>query len=400
MYTGQLARTHQIMGNGGRNSISDATLHTYAAELQQAGYVTAHIGKWHMDPTDDPRAGFDHWVSFKGQGSHIDVTLDINGAQIKKDGYTTDLLTDEAIKFIQQDHGGRPYSMMLSYKALHGPFPDDFSNVPPHLRALYDDEPIPLPPSAQVGYTLEGKTMLLNSQAVPGQTGFSRNTTLNQIRMAAHVDENFGRLLEALEQRGQLNDTLIVFTSDNGYFWGEHGLNDKRAAYEESIRIPLLIRFPKLIIGGTFTEALVTGIDLAPTLLEIAGVDVPESMQGKSLLSVLENPYGRVRDAFFAEYFREEITPINAWPIATWKAVRDSCYKYITYPDYGQSWDELYDLYTDPYEMNNIVNRPEAQQTLEEMRTKMAQLEQELLPRSNRSRVAILIMSLMMILLD
>jgi arylsulfatase A-like enzyme len=389
LYTGQYARTHGVKGNGGNNAVSDLTLSTYAPLLQQAGYMTAHVGKWHMNPTHAPRPGFDYWVSFKGQGSHRNVTLNVNGNIINTTGLTTDVLTAYAINFIEQNHGGKPFAMMLAYKAVHFPFPNDQSNVPVHLRTLYENKTIPQPPSALLGYTLDGKPMLQNPPpglnppvpgrtVVPGRTGSTRNTMLNQLRMMAHIDENIGRLLTTLEDSNQLNNTLLLFTSDNGYFWGEHGLGEKRAAYDESIRIPMLMRLPSIIPVDTETDGLVVSADVAPTLLDLAGADIPDTMQGKSLLPIMSNPMTDVRKSFLAEYFQDQRYP----RIHTWKAVRTEHYKYITYPDsyaqHGLGWDELYDLTADLYEMTNLISDAAAQPVLKQMRQKLVLLEQEL----------------------
>jgi N-acetylglucosamine-6-sulfatase len=213
---------------------------------------------------------------------------------------------------------------------------------------------------------------------VPGRTGSTRNTMLNQLHMMAHIDENIGRLLTTLEDSNQLNNTLLLFTSDNGYFWGEHGLGEKRAAYDESIRIPMLMRLPSIIPVDTETDGLVVSADVAPTLLDLAGADIPDTMQGKSLLPIMSNPMTDVRKSFLAEYFQDQRYP----RIHTWKAVRTEHYKYITYPDsyaqHGLGWDELYDLTADLYEMANLISDAAAQPVLKQMRQKLVLLEQEL----------------------
>jgi N-acetylglucosamine-6-sulfatase len=179
--------------------------------------------------------------------------------------------------------------------------------------------------------------------------------------------------LKALEETKQLDNTLIAFTSDNGYFWGEHGgLGDKRWAYEESIRLPLFVRYPKLIKPGTTIDALTLNIDIAPSFLELAGAAVPKDVQGKSLLPLFRGDTSGWRKAFLTEYFQEGMYP----QVPTWRAVRTDRWKYIHYPD-NASWDELYDLRADPHEMKNLIHEESAQATLKELRAELDRLWKE-----------------------
>ena len=184
--------------------------------------------------------------------------------------------------------------------------------------------------------------------------------------MLQAIDEGVGRIVQALEQAGALDRTLVVFTSDNGYLWGEHGLGDKRAAYEESIRIPLLLRRPGLSAPGTTIDRLVLNIDIAPTVLDLAGVPVPEAVQGRSLVPLLRGHSTGWRTSFLAEYFAEPRYP----RIPTWRAVRTQRWKYIRYTDL-EGMDELYDLRSDPYELTNRIDDPTAQETLRELKAEL-----------------------------
>ena len=195
--------------------------------------------------------------------------------------------------------------------------------------------------------------------------------------MLTAVDEGIGRVLKTLEETRRLDNTVIVFTSDNGFFWGEHGLSDKRWAYEESVRIPLLVRFPREFRAGMQPEQMVLNIDIAPTLLELAGAPIPAEVEGVSLLEFLK---GRrpARSHIALEYIMEprfQRTP-------TWQAVRTERWKYIRYTDLP-GMDELYDMKVDPYEMENAVNRPDAQENLKALKSA---LEKELTARKQAVR--------------
>jgi N-acetylglucosamine-6-sulfatase len=191
-----------------------------------------------------------------------------------------------------------------------------------------------------------------------------------QLRCLASIDEGVGDLLKALEETKQLDNTLFVFTSDNGYFWGEHGgLGDKRWAYDESIRVPLLARYPKLIRPGTSIDGLALNIDIAPTMLELAGVAVPKEVQGRSLLPLCRGGATGWRTSFLCEYFQEPAYP----QVPTWQAVRTERWKYIHYPD-DAGWDELYDLKADPHELKNLIRDPSGQTMLQELKAELARL--------------------------
>ncbi len=194
----------------------------------------------------------------------------------------------------------------------------------------------------------------------------------NQLRALRSIDEGVGRIFDALEETGALDNTLVIFTSDNGYFWGEHGLGDKRAAYEESIRVPLLMRLPGLIKPGTTIDAPALNVDIAPTLLDLAGVAIPEDVQGRSLVPLLRGDASGWRTSFLAEYFAEAGYP----RIPTWQAVRTDRWKYIHYTDLD-GMDELYDLRADPHELKNRIDDPSAKPALDEMKADLARLLRE-----------------------
>lgn len=368
--TGQYVRTHQIKGNGDNAALSHKLV-TFPRLLHEAGYRTAYIGKWHMGTDDSPRPGFDRWVSFRGQGQYENPALNIDGRQERREGYMTDLLTDFAIEFLGEQ-SPKPFCLYLAHKAVHGPF-----TPAPRHAGLFADQPIRR--AASAADTLEGKPMLRRPVEEPaakkkkkqagGQAGPSDELVRNQLRCLTAIDEGMGRILAALEQTRSLDNTLIVFTSDNGYFWGEHGLGDKRAAYEESIRIPLLARYPRLIRPGAIAEQMVLNIDIAPTMLEAAGVAIPRAIEGRSLVPIMQGKARNWRSSFLCECYMETQYP----RIASWEAVRTARWKYIRYFEL-QGMDELYDLSSDPGEMRNLINDPASGKVLADLKKELERL--------------------------
>jgi arylsulfatase A-like enzyme len=375
--TGQYPHTHGVINNGDHSALSHKLV-TFPRLLQEAGYQTAFIGKWHMGVDDSPRPGFDHWISFKGQGVYNDPTLNVDGKVSKHSGYITDILNGYAVEFIKSEHK-KPFLLYLPHKAVHGPF-----TPAERHKNLYANTVIE--PVKSLNDPLDGKpaaTREVEDQKAPGKKGkqpkqpgnerrMPENLVRNQLRALAAVDEGVGDLFKALEEAGQLDNTIIIFSSDNGFFWGEHGLSDKRWAYDESIRDPLLMRFPKLIKPGTAFDQFVLNIDIAPTLLELAGASVPKTIQGRSLLPLLRDPATLWRNSFLTEYFQEKAYPRTP----TWQAVRTDRWKYINYSDL-KGMDEIYDLKADPYEMKNLINDPGSQSTLRIMQAELETLRKE-----------------------
>jgi N-acetylglucosamine-6-sulfatase len=354
--TGQYVHTHGVIDNTNHNELSHKLV-TSAVHLQKAGYETAYMGKWHMGTDSSPRPGWNRWISFRGQGAYDDPLLNIDGKEEKVPGYVTDIFTKNALDFIRAEHS-KPFLLYVAHKAVHGPF------IPAaRHKELFANEPIHRPASAQD--TLEGKPMLQRKvndlpPLKPGM-GSSDDLIRNQMRCLTAVEEGVGQMLQTLEETKQLDNTVFMFCSDNGYIWGEHRLGDKRPAYEESIRIPLLVRYPSMVKAGTKIRQLTLNIDMAPTLLDFAGLPTPKEMQGRTLMPLLQGKSPKWRESFFAEYFEEVSNP----RIATWQAVRTEHWKYIHYP-YLPGMDELYDVKEDKLEMKNRVNDPAAQGALKQ----------------------------------
>jgi N-acetylglucosamine-6-sulfatase len=359
--TGRYPHANGVKDNTNNNAISHKLV-TWPGLLHVAGYETAFVGKWHMGNDDAPRPGFDRWVSFKGQGVYLDPVLNIDGKSQRVNGYITDLLDGYAVDFVRKKHD-KPFVLYLAHKAVHGPFTPAARH-----QAFYTDDPFTLAVSSnddragKPAVTSTLKPAAANRPARQPGEGVMRN----QLRCLTAVDEGLGDILKALADIGQLDNTVVAFTSDNGYFWGEHGgLGDKRWAYEESVRLPLMMRYPKLIKPGTLVNALTLNIDVAPTMLEVAGAPIPTDIQGRSMVPLLRGESSGARSAILMEYFKEQ-----QYPHPTWRAVRTNGWKYIHYPNHDD-WDELYDLQVDPHELKNRVNDPTAQKSLMELREEL-----------------------------
>ena len=257
-----------------------------------------------------------------------------------------DVTTDYAISFMRTNKSN-PFSLVVGFKSPHGP-----RQPPDRLKNAFAGEILPCPAANETAFAIylpEDK-----KHKAPAATAEPKEGLLNYFRCIAGADENVGRLLAALDELGIAENTMVIYTSDNGYYLGEHGLGDKRSAYDESLRIPLLVRYPKLGLKGVVMDEPVLNIDLAETLIDYAKLKAPKEMQGMSWRPLLERkgngPVKDWRTSFFYEYFYE-----NNFPIPTVLAVRTDVDKLVKYPDHKQ-WIELYDLKSDPYETNNLAS--------------------------------------------
>ena len=381
--TGLYAHRHGITDNTDRSPASHK-LETFPQVLQTAGYETAFVGKWHMGVDDSPRQGFDHWVGFPGQGTYFDPVLNVDGNHVKEQGYTTDILTRHAVELLGRKRS-KPLCLYLPHKAVHPEltqFADGSVNDPnggtfapaERHKALFANVPVPRSPNA--GRAPTGKPALERKigdlPPLGAQTGTDDETIRNRARMLKAVDEGVGQMRAALQRAGQLDNTVFVFTSDEGYFFGEHGLSmERRLAYEESIRIPLIIRYPRRVKAGRRIDEMALGIDLAPTLLELAGTKSSKELSGRSLVPLLEARKAEWRSSFLIEYFSDRTMArmVNMG----YKAVRTAQWKYIHYTEL-QGMDELYDLRSDPYEMKNRISDSNVHGTLEELKAELRRL--------------------------
>ena len=367
--TGQFSHVHTVIDNV---APAPNNLVYFPQYLQKEGYQTGFFGKWHIGTDDDsPRPGFNHWESFKGQGVYYNSTLNINGETVKygDSTYITDLLTTHALKWLKAQSKTKPFFLYLSHKAVHAP-------VTPAKRhkGIYANQKYTFPPTfyqtlnddyknlkwpewvKQQRYSWHGVDYLYHTHQEMEELVQTYCETL----MA--VDESVGSVLNYLKENGLEQNTMVIYMGDNGFSFGEHGLIDKRHFYEESVKVPFLVYAPGLFKGGQKISKMVQNIDIAPTILEMAGLKKPDYMPGNSFAKLLKGDSTIWRDKIFYEYFWEYDFPMTP----TVFGVRTDKYKYIRY---NGIWDqnELYDLENDPNEINNLIEKPEYQELVKKL---------------------------------
>ena len=386
--TGQYAHTNGIIDNTARDSASHR-LSTFAIPLAQAGYETGFFGKWHMGNDDGRRPGWTHWVAMKGQGEANNPQLNVDGQRVAAPGYVTDVLTDYAVRFMERSRG-KPFLVFLAHKALHPNVRqrDDgsvdsvagqgagFVAAERH-RGRYAQSVVPRRPNARSA--VQRKPAL--QRTIPGlpplapATGTPDQDVRDRLEMLLGVDESTARIRQALEESGELDNTVFIFTSDHGYFYGEHGLNEeRRLAYEETARVPLIIRYPRVARSGSTPDQLVQVIDLAPTVMALAGVPDTVARQGKSLVPPITGDSVPWRKSVLLEYYTDQVFPrtLNM----AYQAVRTERHKYIHYLELT-GMDELYDLQADPFEQDNLIGTPAGDSLLPALRAELTRLQQE-----------------------
>ena len=368
LLTGLYAHNHGVLVNGSPLREGQVTL---AKLLQAAGYETAWIGKWHLG-TPLTMPGFDHWFALKGHGRYDNAPFLINGVEQDVPGYVTDVITAEALRWLENRTSNKPYFLVISHKAPHHPFAPDEAH-----SHLFEDitPPHPAESVTEPGLPSWVKHQRMTQHGIdnPWQHSLKwEEVYLNYHRVLVSVDEGVGKVVKALSARNELDQTFITYTSDNGFLLGEHGIIDKRAIYEPSIRVPLIFHCPELIQPGGEVEALSLNLDLAPTLLEVAGSTSPAWMQGHSLLPVLLRQPCAWRGDFLYEYFFESWTPMTP----TIFAMRSRRWKYAEF--YGvEDIGELYDLEQDPREENNLFLDPASAPLKESLAQRLIQLKAE-----------------------
>lgn len=369
-----------------------ADMPTFPRQLQAAGYQTAYVGKYHMgEENDEPRPGFDYFVTHKGQGQYFDTEFNFNGQERKVvKGYYTTVVTDMAEEWIEQRQGDQPWMLMIGQKAPHS-----FYFPEPKYEHAFDQVEINYPHSA---YQLSDKPEWLQKRLTtwhgiygpifewrkdfPDTSAAGVLDFQNMVRAymgtILSLDDSMGRLVKLLKERGELDNTVVIFMGDNGLLEGEHGMVDKRTMHEASIRIPMVMRYPKLNGGQHKREkAQVLTVDVAPTLCELAGVKPLTNTHGRSMVKLLNAGDEQWRKAWFYHYNYEKQFPYTP----NIRGIRTDRWKLIRYPHGDGRPDrhmgELYDLANDPFESHNLFNAPEHQILIQELSDQLVQLMAE-----------------------
>lgn len=424
MLTGKHSHANGFTDN---TTTFDGSQQTFPKLLQANGYQTAMIGKWHLvsEPT-----GFDYWDILIGQGDYYNPKFIKNGERVQREGYATNIVTDLAINWMDSIRDkSKPFCLFIHHKAPHRTWMPDLCDLD-----LYDDVIYPMPENFYDKYEgripaskqemsiikdmdlvydlkMADKENEIHTTTGLEEAGRNMYNALNPEQKAAwdkhydpiiarfkkdkltgkalaewkyqqymhdymrvihSVDRNVGRVLKYLEENGLMGNTMIVYTSDQGFYMGEHGWFDKRFMYEESFRTPLLIRLPKSMKQKKEITQLVQNIDYAPTLLELAGVKVPADMQGESMLPLLEGKKTPWRKSLYYHFY--ESTDDHA--VNKHYGVRNDRYKLIHFYDRIDAW-ELYDLKKDTHEMKNVIKDPSYQKVLKGMKQELNKLQEK-----------------------
>ena len=381
----------------------DNTLWTFPAELGAAGWQTAMIGKWHLGhgAGADP-VGFDHWRVLPGQGHyHNPVMLEADGKVVERGGYVTDLITDDCIDWIDGRDPERPFALFCHHKAPHRTWEPSREHF-----TMYEDETIPFPDTfrddlagrAEVIQAVRMRMMDLDpiidlGAVVPD--GLTEDEEIDwryqryikrYLRCVASIDDNVGRLLDHLDASGLADNTIVVYTSDQGFFLGDHGWFDKRLMYEESLQMPLLVRYPAAIDAGSVVDDIVVNVDVAATLLDLCGVETLADLQGRSFAPLLRGE--QIEDWPTSMYYRYWMHRDGSHLCPAHYGVRSQTHKLICYyndpldqpgangPANPMEW-ELFDLIADPLEVDNVWDKPEYASVQAELRAELARLQDQ-----------------------
>jgi len=379
----------------------DNQILTFPKLLQGVGYQTAIYGKWHLGqgPEHEP-TGFDDWRVVPGQGLYHDPEfIDAEGRRVHK-GYVTDLITDFSLDWLKNRDKERPFCLLVHHKAPHRPWEPDSKHAD-----MYEDIDLREPETFWDDYrnrasAAEAATMRVDRDLTatdlkrPVPEGLSpedekrwkyQRYIKDYLRVVASIDDNIGRLLDYLDKEGLTENTMVIYTSDQGFFLGDHGWYDKRFMYEESLRMPFVVRFPREIEPGTTNEDIVLNLDFAPLFLELAGVEVPDEFQGVSFRSLLqgETPDDWRKGMYYRYWMHKAHHNVYAH-----YGIRTLRYKLIYYysdalgqagaidETYEPEW-ELFDLELDPYELYNAYDDPAYAEVVRELTDEMHRLQAE-----------------------
>ncbi len=384
LITGKYSHLNGVKTNGDE---FDGGQQTFPKLMQQAGYQTALFGKWHLksQPT-----GFDHYAVIPGQGRFTDCPFLETGepwnakGNTAAKGYLTDVITDKSIAWLKARPQDKPFCIMVHHKAPHVPH-----QPAPRHEAFLEDVVLPEPSSLLDDYagraireiedTTRYSRLAINAEGqyreLAKKFEGNREQATREIyqaffkgylRLVRGVDENVGRLLDYLDEAGLRENTVVIYTSDNGFFSGEHGFYNKMWMYEESLHLPLLVRYPGVVAPGSECSQLTSMLDIAPTFLDLSGAAIPADLQGASLLPLLRGGQAPVRDAVYYHFYEQFGTPEMV-------GVRTGTHKLVHYPGLAQVQWELFDLENDPTEMENLAGKPEFRPLLDGMKATLAE---------------------------
>ena len=379
----------------------DPARQNVAKLMRAGGYQTAMIGKWHLKTQP---SGFDYWNVLPGQGKyHNPILTEIGRDRKVHEGYVTDIVTGLALDWLAKRDASKPFFLMCQFKSPHGPwhfakrFKKLFDKVAiPEPASLFEDLGHRSPGSREYGYTIETLTGRMGKKNYPtgrlNVSGLSakeaRRATYQKylkdyLRCIAGNDENVGRLLKYLDDKGLADNTVVIYTSDQGFFLGEHNYIDKRWIFEEALRMPFIVRYPPEIKPGSTNDDIIINTDFAPTFLDYAGLKTPADMQGRSFRANLggKTP-GNWRTSMYYRYWLHCSRPAHY-------GVRTRRHKLIFFYGLGLGmrgaqnkptkvgW-ELYDLQKDPGELRNVYGKPEYASVTRELKAELLRLKKEL----------------------
>lgn len=394
--TGQYPSRHGIIDNTSRDQAS-FMLDLFPKYLQSAGYKTAHVGKWHMGNSPKPRPGYDYWLCMEGQGKTYNPKLYEGEQEYQYEGYITDIFTEKSVNFIKKS-ADAPFFLYIGHKAVHPEavqaddgktdltVPKVFIPADRH-KGTYANEKYKRSIShSPTGDSDEDKPVIQNAFKIRSETikgdslwipaidlGVSDQSIRDRAEMMLAVDESIEKILATLKELKIEDETAIILTSDNGYFFGEHGFSlERRMPYEESIKAPLIIKYPGIPEPISKVNGLALSIDIAATALDIANVDIPKSIQGKSLIPLIKGETAAIRLAAFVEYYSNE-NPFPWTAQLDYRVVVSERYKYIKWLRFDEA--ELYDLFKDPNEQKNLIHHPDYVNIIDEMQNQMGNLQ-------------------------
>jgi len=355
----------------------------FPARLQAAGYHSAHIGKWHLGDGEKPKPGYDYWAGFRWLGEFFNTRVTINGEQKQFAGYADDILADLAVDYIRRkDYGDQPFCLYVGFKAPHHPFA-----YPDRMAHELEGVVIREPDNIDEDYAASGKPLEMMHNLIrirefyDGIKSFDNSWDKyikSYYRAVMAMDEGLGRIIDAVDEAGLGDNTLFIYTTDQGYSLGTHGLTEKHFAYEEVMRIPMLIRYPGVVAPGTTCDEAVLAIDMAPTFFELGGAESPPDIAGKSIVPLLDGSFDAskpFREDFMFDYYSEHGPGVIPGQFAVRTTGKDK-FKLIEYP-WMKYRSELYDLDRDPGENCNVDRDPAYQGTLADMQARIRRLRDE-----------------------